>query len=115
MEHILSGCVDPNYDPCSSHGHSCSCTYPSPFPCLLREEVNRALEMVIWLGNRCHCLPPSSPKGDFAQIAPLPGDMFVLVFVTISQIGVGPVPLPTNQAWLVVAVPLEASHKFAWH
>lgn len=49
------------------------------------------------------------------QIAPLPGDMFVLIFVTISEIGVGPVPLPPNQAWLVVAVTLEASHKFAWH
>lgn len=54
--------------------------------------------MAAWLGNSC-CCPPTPPTPDSqrwlcGQTAPWPGDMFVLVFVTISQIGVGSVPLP---------------------
>lgn len=71
MEHFF--CLDvqthPNDDPYSSHGHTCSYTYPHHFLACY-EEVNRAPEipeMAIWLGNRCHCLLLSSHKGYFVH------------------------------------------------
>lgn len=87
--------VDPNYDPCPHC--PCSCPHPHPSSCLLREEVNMALAIpeiiAVWLGNSCCCPPLNSQRWLCGQTAPWPGDMFALVFVTISQIGVGPVPL----------------------
>lgn len=93
MEHFLPGYVDPNYDPCSPD----PVPIPHPSPCQLREVVNRALAIPkIWqLSLGTDAVGPPS-QDDCGQTATWTRDVSVLVFVTISLIGVGPVPLTTK-------------------